>query len=1054
MASPNTYASTLSSSPVTVTPPHAAGAAVADVPREAWPLALGPASGSTADHGNGGAGKHAVAVTVALGVPVEGAPATHANGARGTAISSSSSNSGSSSSSSSSSGSGGIGGADALAPTAGDIHERNLLPPLVETPLEDVLVRSSISALPPSQQYGAIVSAFNSHLPGGRLQALTLTRMPGRGERIQQGHYMLAHRNFVSELCPYSEQRIAVQVDLTPGVQLDVIGVFQQLAPFYGAHGVFVVNVPLSKYAKVWFGQIPKLLDAGTHVIHDVTFRLALDERSNEPVSCFVDVSSPEIRHGTIHLLRIPVNSLAKVWVNATTPSLLYSRGDGRPYVVNNPLFRIDGYALQTEPYIKHGSIHVIRVGPGQLGKVTVNNRPELLPSRREPYVYHCPVFEFNPRSGLVSTLEPVISHGVTHILRIPAGFVCKVWQGTEPLLLESRVEPYVFDSPLFKLDDPTDPFCDINEPYIRHQCLHRLRVPAGKVARIWQGAKPMLLQSQEKHIEFNSAFFRLAPTDRRALDAAGQVRDHMPAEWLYVDAFAPYIRHGTLHVLRVPSGMLAKVWDGARAILLESQPETYTFDSPVFRLAGIESALEKAKAVKRARVKEAAAAVAAAAAIKKPATKASSSAAVSASAALQSATASGPDATMDSVLGDEDMLDDLDAEDIFCDATDRAIVHGSLKRLQPRTGEVCLTYDSGQLVIREPARDGKPLLLNNENMRVEGFLSVGVQTLVFPSEETKLARRAENPDLSTDEACLEIFRTKDSLRVGVKLLVAFRISDPYKAVTMLSRDGIIKHVEHSAVVDMGKAIQQCTSRDFLASTYSNAGGTATAQPGRAQAGTYAASPFGDSSSSSSSSSMSPSVSGACGVQSDGSLLEHFQDTIKVALAADLAEYGIELVRLNFETPKILDAKISSQMAEHALSVAAVSAQESVMKQKAEIARVQAEQEATVKRIAQDQQNANAISVAKARKDAAQLEADACVIEAEGRHRAAQLEGAQYSAHPPLLQLKLAEISASAMSAAKISMVVAPEQVGHALSMFNNFGQMASMMQQPPHAAK
>lgn len=163
------------------------------------------------------------------------------------------------------------------------------------------------------------------------------------------------------------------------------------------------------------------------------------------------------------------------------------------------------------------------------------------------------------------------------------------------------------------------------------------------------------------------------------------------------------------------------------------------------------------------------------------------------------------------------------------------------------------------------------------QNCRVDGFMSVGIQTLVFPSEETKRNRKRENASIDINEINYEVFTTKDSLRVGVKLLVAYKIVDPRKAIIALTKEGIVKHVENCCVVDMGKSIQACSSKDFLSSAQNK-----PVRPNGA----------------SSSGEVSPG---------EPSLLQHFQDTVKMALAADLHEYGIELVRLNFETPKVLD---------------------------------------------------------------------------------------------------------------------------------------------------
>ena len=132
-------------------------------------------------------------------------------------------------------------------------------------------------------------------------------------------------------------------------------------------------------------------------------------------------------------------------------------------------------------------------------------------------------------------------------------------------------------------------------------------------------------------------------------------------------------------------------------------------------------------------------------------------------------------------------------------------------------------------------------------------------------------------------------------------------------------------------------------------------------------------------------------------------------------------------------------------MAELSLNVASVSSQEAVMNQKAHIARVQAEQQATVQRIEQEQINANKLSIARTKKESAQLEADALVIAADAARQAAEMQGAQYGSHPSLLQIRLAEIQSQAMQQAKISIMVAPADVSHAMAGLANLGGMMQM---------
>jgi hypothetical protein len=74
------------------------------------------------------------------------------------------------------------------------------------------------------------------------------------------------------------------------------------------------------------------------------------------------------------------------------------------------------------------GTIHILRVDAGKFAKIWIGNQAQLLTSRPDPYVFHSPVFRFSP-ADVCSQLDSYIQHGTTHILRIPSGSLCKVWQ-------------------------------------------------------------------------------------------------------------------------------------------------------------------------------------------------------------------------------------------------------------------------------------------------------------------------------------------------------------------------------------------------------------------------------------------------------------------------------------------------------------------------------------------------------------------------------------------------------------------------------------------------
>jgi hypothetical protein len=338
---------------------------------------------------------------------------------------------------------------------------------------------------------------------------------------------------------------------------------------------------------------------------------------------------------------------------------------------------------------------------------------------------------ETNNNEPFFDATANMIQHGNIRIVRVPVGKIAKIWLNNKPYLLTARNEPYVFNDPLFKMDSVNNEyFFDASANAIHHGTIHIIRVPVGKIAKIWLNNKPILLEASPDPYIYNDALFRI---EQRGTD-------HL------FDATENVISHGSKHIVRVPSGKIAKVWFNNQPLLLEARPEPYVYEGAMFKI-------------------------------------------------------------------------DMNGNDHFFDATTKLIIHGSIKRIMPHTGEVAISYNSGSLEVIEPKVDNTPIRIESSTHEVTGFLEIGVRTLVFPSEDTKKTRMAESANLkpNADEINLEIFTTKDSLRVGVKLLVSFMITKPHKALSvLLNDDGILKHIENLATVDMGKAIQQCSSQEFL----------------------------------------------------------------------------------------------------------------------------------------------------------------------------------------------------------------------------------------------
>ncbi len=448
------------------------------------------------------------------------------------------------------------------------------------------------------------------------------------------------------------------------------------------------------------------------------------------------------------------------------------------------------------------------------------------------------------------------------------------------------------FVSEIIGIVKQTDPIYGAHGSYV-------LNVPMGKYAKAYSGNRPLIF-GEGPHV-IHDQNFRIEKQNNA-----------IP----FVNQDNIYINHGTLHILRVPAGEIATVWIGSIPLLLESRPYPYVFDTPLFRL-------------------------------------------------------------------------EKNGDKYFHKATQKVIIHGSLKRIMPHTSEVAITYNNGILQIIHPQPDTGPTVIDSPTHAFCDFLSTGIQTLQFPSETTKRARRGENARASNDEINYDIFSTRDSLKVGVKLLVAYRISDPEKALRHLNDTaGILDHIENVATVDMGKAIQQCSSQEFLC-FYQTKPTTPTAQSQNANI---------------------PSAPP----------LQHFQDIVKDQLSHDLREYGIELVRLNIETPKIMDTDIAKKMSEQSLRTAEAAAQQAVLQQKYDIETQEAERTAKARDIAQTQVNGATISQAQARLQAAEIDARAVIVQAEAKQKAAMLEGEIYLKNPALLELALLKEKMHGIAQAKI----------------------------------
>jgi regulator of protease activity HflC (stomatin/prohibitin superfamily) len=511
------------------------------------------------------------------------------------------------------------------------------------------------------------------------------------------------------------------------------------------------------------------------------------------------------------------------------------------------------------------------------------------------------------------------------------------------------------------------------------------INVPVGKVALAWKGNTPIVL-GQGPHVIHDANLREIKEEN-------------------LVDANSGYISHGTIHIIRVQPNYVCLIWIKYEPYILPPREEPYVFNEAVFTkekdLVPLTSGYINHSKYHILQIPDGKVATVWFGAEPK---------------ILESR----PDPY---IINDQTFrLEKKSANETFESATAGIIQHGAIKRIMPKTGEVAITYNNGKLVTYDPPSDHNPIIITNPNHSFEGFLAINIQTMEFPSDATKSSRKkdaksaAKNADPSDDmnlnDINYETFRTADGLPIGVKILVVYEIDKPTVTLTRLKFDQIIPHIERLVVADMGRTIQSASSVDFLSSDQ-----TKIKQPNK----------NGDSIDS---------------YQSE--FFQNLQDKVKCQLQSDFAEYGIKLVRLNFETPKILDHTISGKMAQFSLMSTEARAQEGVLDRNFKIAQTKAQQDAETMKIKQKQENDNRVLMAEAEQksvefkaqaelNAARLRAQARLaeVEAEAMGQQKLLEIAQkraelYDKHPGLLQYDMAKVQADAMRSIN-STIISPE---------------------------
>lgn len=212
--------------------------------------------------------------------------------------------------------------------------------------------------------------------------------------------------------------------------------------------------------------------------------------------------------------------------------------------------------SLQKETIcLSDSAVMIIRVNPGKIGKIHEQGVEKLLDVGT--HVFNSGVVSFEGTIDISN--ETRFSHGRYHYLRVPRGLYGKVWaevmkdgkKSVVPRLVDEG-EHYI-DSYLFKFDG----FEKCNKEVIEHGAIHRILVPKGFIAKVFQETKPRFFGQGEHIIE--STNFQYCGLE-----------DILSSEC---------ITHGTLTILNVTLGKVALAWNDNEPFFID-KPGLYEFDS------------------------------------------------------------------------------------------------------------------------------------------------------------------------------------------------------------------------------------------------------------------------------------------------------------------------------------------------------------------------------------------------------------------------------------------------------------------------------------------
>lgn len=313
---------------------------------------------------------------------------------------------------------------------------------------------------------------------------------------------------------------------------------------------------------------------------------------------------------------------------------------------------------------------------------------------------------------------------------------ICRVGPDQIGLAFEHGTTPQLLGPGLHVYNNASFSFVrnvDVKENLVQHGTFTMLQVVRGHYGLVWE-----------------------TPNQPRILRQGGYVVKSPTFKFeKFVSMEEQYIKHGTIHIIQVPKGRLAKVMENVTPKLLTEG--VHVVDHPNFHFSGLEklnAPLIKHGTITRFRVNQGQVGLA----------------------TWQN------EAVFAEVPGTYE-VDSPDFIYLKClQVSEKLIENGNKKIVTVFTGQVGISYKAGSLDILEPGRH----IISEADHKFDSFLSV-----------QQVAMRLKDPTDGDDKFVAE---TRDFVKVEIIADLFYSIADPAKTILRVGKEGIANLVNEAAV--------------------------------------------------------------------------------------------------------------------------------------------------------------------------------------------------------------------------------------------------------------